>query len=212
MNTSEKINPNTLTYNELRRACKELNISSGLSSSPTKADLIKTIENHYKSQKPEITQQAKDLKKETPELKSVPLKEIVETIAINNFQEALQKVKDFLKKTNEEKIALYKSLSGLALQEINTNTSQELNSLLQKEGTKDVKTSVLMQQVVSSTSKIVSDIIEVEAVEDSSEIELEKLANEVSNTKLSDDEQALVDSLLSGTSSSDEEDDEENHY
>ena len=75
MNTLERINPNTLTYNELRRTCKELNISSGLSSSPTKADLIKTIENHYKAQKPEITEKAKALKKETPELKSVPLKE-----------------------------------------------------------------------------------------------------------------------------------------
>lgn len=175
----DKVNPNTLTYNELRAFVKQQGLSANTGSSPTKRDLIRIIENYYKTKFPEVLEKAKEEKVNSVKSKDFSnntivtednvkgnVKNIATEHLIVDFKTKLEDIKVFLAKTASEKIALYKDL----IRSIGTgNTTIEenlVNNLVEKASNaaiQDIQLTRATFDAVSAHNKIIS--LEAEIVE-----------------------------------------------
>jgi len=201
---TEKVDPNSLSYNELRNFIKMHKVPNTLGSSPSKKDLIATIEAYYKNQVPLITEKVKAekvavkkavAKKEelptteivTEENVSKPVTQIVTEAVIKNFTELMEEVKAFLKQSTETKIAYYKQVAAhLLTQPVTEEDLKAVDSLFDT-----LNNDFTTTRDITRSLDDISDIIEVVAEEVPSE--QPTTINEI----LSDvEEESFINSML----------------
>ena len=205
----DKVNPHTLTYNELRAFVKQQGLSANIGSSPTKRDLIKVVENYYKTKFPEVLEKTKEEKVVSTKSKDFSNNTIVTEANVKNnvkniatehliadFKTKLEDVRVFLAKTASEKIALYKDLIR-SIGTGNTNIEENLvTNLIGKAITtaeQDIKLTRAISNAVTAHNTIIS--LEVEIIENTQPTEttvvdmLQEAITEV-------DEDAYINAML----------------